>query len=108
MGDLDRLIAAVEAGGDVPRPLYLAIPAHADIPTRHLAARIISNGKDMTAALGIHEALLPEWIWGRQINGAMFVAKRPYTIRVHVGPYMPPARALLLADLRAVKAMGEP
>ena len=59
----------------------------------------------LDAALALHEALLPGWIWGRQQNGAMWVANRPHTIRAPAP--MEPARALLLAVLKAYRETRE-
>ena len=60
------------------------------------------NGS-LDAAKALHEAVLPGWIWGRQKNGAMWVAKRPYTFRATLPDN--PARAWLLAILRALHSM---
>ena len=56
----------------------------------------------LDTAKALHDALLPGWLWGRQVNGAMWVAKRPYTFRGPVN--MDPARAWLVAILKAYQA----
>jgi hypothetical protein len=67
----------------------------------------LSMEGSVDAALELFAALLPGWIWGRQVNGAMFIAKRPHTFRVQTGPGIDPARALLLAVLEALIAKEE-
>jgi hypothetical protein len=125
---LRALYEAVKAGGDVPSALYLAIPAHEDIPTRHLAARIVNNGKDLTAALALHNAVLPGWGWSVgscsvsddamvfpdfncPIHGDRLRAELPILINGREWPEVTdidqrppgdPARALMLADLAAM------
>lgn len=114
MSALDDLIAAVEAGGNGPDTLYRAIPMHAEIPTRHLVARIMNNGMDMTAAIGLHEALLPgtsqysivtdptclcvkvAW-WPKGLCGGVEIQGEGWDEGN-------PARAWLLAILRALKS----
>jgi hypothetical protein len=58
------------------------------------------------AAMALHKALLPGWILGWQANGAMWVAKRPYTFQA-----MPSggniARAWLLCILDALIAEAD-
>lgn len=107
MTDLDKLIAAVEAKG---RP-WLGIAAKVfpkespDITDRNCYywAWDAHRGS-LDAAKALHEALLPGWIWGRQKNGAMWVARGTRLERVQCGAYMPPSRALLLATLRAYRS----
>ena len=56
----------------------------------------------LDSALALHQQVLPGWIWGRQVNGAMWVSHRPFTFRAP--PMMEPARGLLLCILRALEA----
>ena len=60
------------------------------------------NGS-LSAAMALHEAALPGWIWGRQANGAMWVAKRPHTFRA-IPSGGNTARAWLLCILDALIA----
>jgi hypothetical protein len=111
MTDLDRLIAAVEAG-TANDGIIGAVFSPNDIASWRInqLARNAFDGS-LDAALRLHEALLPEWAWGRWSNGHMWVtddvgdADRFVT---STGFHQDnPARALLLAILRAVKARGE-
>ena len=89
---LDKLIEAVEAG-------TFLMDVFPDGRTEHIAYEAFSGSFE--ASLALHEALLPGWIWGRQQNGAMWVASRPHTIRAPAP--MEPARALLLVVLKAYR-----
>ena len=94
---LAELIAKVEAGGLAPVDL-IALE-----PEEHAWAQQAYDGS-LDAAKLLHEAMLPGWIWGRQQNGAMWVANRPYTFRATTRGN-DPARAWLLAILRALHSM---
>lgn len=89
---LRKLIEAVEAG------IALAPQIHDTLGRSGLHGISAYNGS-VDAAIALCEALLPGWIWGRYANGVMWVAKRPHTVRAPA--HMAPARALLLAVLRA-------
>ena len=110
MTDLDRLIAAVDAGefpGDVTARDLGAPNAEFAILTFYEA---FSGSLD--AALALKEALLPGWKWGAH-------EPKPGTFRAYVSRWsalriMPfteeaptPARALLLATLRAYRDTQE-
>ena len=123
MSDLDKLIAAVEAGD-----LGVLSTTTLDPPSGYLTrdmARLCVHACDgsLDAALRLHEALLPGWaVDDMSENGRM--AGHPWGIRLaywnayrpnqnkHVDagwgadhiPDRNPARAWLLAILRALKA----
>jgi len=106
---LDQLKAmreAVRDGAVITSDMLAAVPHHPEVPTRKHSLSAAFD-RDMNAALALFAALLPGWIWGRQVNGAMFIAKRPHTFRVQTGPGIDPARALLLATLEARIAKEE-
>ena len=92
-----ELIEKVEAGEPAKVETWFAALGVGDYLARDAA------GGSLDAAKALHEAVLPEWIWGRQKNGALWVAKRPYTFRVAPGGNNL-ARAWLLAILRALYA----
>ena len=89
---VDRLIEAVE-GGSATTDLFSVVNMY--------RAWQAYQYKSLDTALLLKEALLPGWIWGRQQNGAMWVASRPHIIRAPAS--MEPARALLLAVLKAYR-----
>ena len=93
---LADLIAKVEAGDATAVDIY-------EVMGRGGLHAIGAYNGSLDAAKALHEAVLPGWIWGRQKNGAMWVARRPYTFRA-TRPASP-ARAWLLAILRALHAM---
>ena len=110
MDDLDKLIEAVEAGGDVDRSLPWSLAL--DVKTGMIARDAYRGSLD--AALRLHEALLPGWHVA-EISEAAFrldhdgkhwlvaVAERAGKgMSEATGPYM--SRAWLLAILRALKA----
>ena len=121
MTDLDKLIAAVEAGTATDDAIGSVFSPN-DIPSWHLnqLARNAFDGS-LDAALRLHEALLPGWVarhtWGGPLVKLPTAAPIPYT---HVfRPRMSeeddplgesssgyrgdnPARAWLLAILRAM------
>ena len=101
MSDLDRLIAAVRSKEKMD-----ALLASRECPGLHDRRNLLKAADgSLDAALALKEALLPYWIWGRQKNGAMWVAKRPHTF---VAPFLHPnSRALLLATLRAYRDTQE-
>jgi hypothetical protein len=107
---LDNLIKAVETGDyeEVERMAEnLTITLNGWHWNRFSTLDVLAaaNGS-VDTAINIMENWLPGWIWGRQVNGAMWVAKRPYgTIRV-----LPVkgncGRALVIAILKAKQAEG--
>ena len=101
MSDLRALIEAVEAGGDLPRPLPFAVSDAACIIGAY-------NGS-LDAALALHEELLG-YDWGIasfSLNGEVSVKRnRPLDVQYGFAD-MDPARAWLLAILRAKEAGHE-
>ena len=118
MTDLDRLIAAVEAGefpGDVTARDLGAPNAEFAILTFYEA---FSGSLD--AALALKEALLPGWRVGNLAQASACPKDSPdyWTCRIVSPSYLDdceqakaiaptPARALLLATLRAYRAIKE-
>lgn len=123
MGDLDKLIAAVEAG-EWATGLHLPYELHTDLTWKAF------NGS-LDAALRLHEALLPEWRMGLRSHDAIegngfaaWVTSPDYrtvcwtagdqdTITTlsglrATGDADKPARAFLLAILRALQAQSAP
>lgn len=113
MTDLDKLIEAVEAGdyGDMVGPLRrLASAAHAGgkLWPGHDIEHAFSGSLD--AALRLHEALLPGWVWAPEIGNSgqcQGYMSPPTSANGITEDAANPARAWLLAILRAVKAQGE-
>lgn len=103
---LTRLIEAVEAGSWTVTNWrdFAAVPAgDPDNPGAILAHRAYHGSMD--AAIMLMDALLPGWWWGRFANsGEMYVdhLSRVDLPICYAGDK--PARALLLAILRAVEA----
>ena len=54
----------------------------------------------LDAATTLHLAVRVGWIWGRQQNGAMWIAKGSTVFKA--SPMMHPARGLLLCDIEAL------
>lgn len=104
MGDLDRLIAAVEAGRELS-PFDFS-----DGFGRSATAQQCNHGwgaynGDLNAALRLHEALLPGWKWSRHHDGEIEVwTHGVLNSQWGRSAHSIPARALLLAILRAVSA----
>ena len=106
MTALDKLIAAVEAGTakayDFAKSLPAKPPVYGFSPEAFLAQDAY-NG-DLNAALRLHEALLPGWVWCPEIStsgpceGYMSPPLSSDGINVAAEN---PARAWLLAILRA-------
>lgn len=122
MGDLDKLIAAVEAG-------TFLMDVFPDGRTERIAYEAFGGSLD--AALRLHEALLPEWRMGLRSHDAIegngfaaWVTSPDYrtvcwtagdqdTITTlsglrATGDADKPARAFLLAILRALQAQSTP
>ena len=108
MTDLDRLIAAVEAGEKMD-----ALLASRECLGLHDRRNLLKAADgSLDAALALKEALLPGWKWGAH-------EPKPGTFRAYVSRWsalriMPfteeaptPARALLLATLRAYRDTQE-
>lgn len=107
MSELDDLIAAIEADDldnddqvrDAFRPY--GVPYLADLACRVFAA----DSGDLNASLALHETLLPGWRWGRLVTHDVMMVSREsgqYIAFSSEGPC--PARALLLAILRAYRS----
>lgn len=120
MTDLDRLIAAVEAGKLQDQP-YFGMPMATACYPRDADGRIVDGSGwsdadvlsayhgSLDAALRLHEALLPGWDYC--IDYVQRTMPLAY-VEDNGGPTYSgeadsPARAVLLAILRAVKARGE-
>ena len=103
MTALDELIAAVEAGDDLPRPL--------PFPALQAAYVISAYSGSLDAAKALHDALLPEWIACPQIGGKgagvtvwhCMVEDWDTGDKIHADNMPCPARAWLLAILRAYR-----
>ena len=108
MTDLDRLIAAVRSKEKMD-----ALLASRECPGLHDRRNLLKAADgSLDAALALKEALLPGWKWGAH-------EPKPGTFRAYVSRWsalriMPfteeaptPARALLLATLRAYRATQE-
>ncbi len=106
---LQRLIEAVETGssqysGDTIRK---ALGSNA-----HISRFIDAKRGDLNEAKALHEALLPGWDWSMHGNGQAFLWP-PGTIDeqnlgcIEVDIEDQPARALLVAILRALLDKGE-
>ena len=109
MTDLDRLIEAVEAGdgGAVAaanRRMGSAARDRGEYWESNDTHKAFSGSLD--AAKRLHDALLPGWGWAVN-NGVANVwpMSAEYPIHAGIAPDNP-ARAWLLAQLRAVKAKG--
>lgn len=109
MTDLDRLIAAVEAGGwPDRRAAVAAFYSGGSISHCNECAGLAwqANAGSLDAALRLHEALLSGWAWSVECadaaevwpTGCLATAVRAYA------DDGTPARAWLLAILRALKA----
>lgn len=113
MSDMERLIAAVEATGDDAEVLMIDV-AYAIVEAREEADEI---GADMLrayngsldAALRLHEALLPGWDYCidyvQRVKPLVYVQDDGGP--THDGEADTPARAWLLAILRAMQASTE-
>jgi len=104
MGDLDKLIEAVEADADD----IDMFPAISDMTHRNWFVQAYNGSLD--AALRLHEALLPGWDYS--IDNVQRVKPFVYVVD-DGGPEFhaeagTPARAFLLAILRALQAQPAP
>ncbi len=109
MGDLDKLIAAVEAGDMWSETQYAVFGNGTDLVNAYQAA---FDGS-LDAALRLHEALLPGWGWGAGPWGARvwLYSDNPKwdgSNRHEIEMVDAPARAFLLAILRALQAQPTP
>lgn len=123
MSDLERLIEAVEAGLDTAHHHAAVFPSESAYGhcTWHDSHKASTEGS-LDAALRLHEALLPGWVvnsldqasnlagdpWGCEV--AWFEGSNPSNNRRAYSGHnfdKNPARAWLLAILRAIKAKGD-
>lgn len=105
MTDMDKLIAAVEAGVDTAHHHAAAFPsesAHGHC-TWHDSHKASTQGS-LDAALRLHEALLPGWEWHLGPSNAKIYPFNRSPLKSWSGMADNPARAWLLAILRALKA----
>lgn len=103
MKGLDNLIEAVESGTltDIGQEWRLAA-----MPREWWEPIVKSNSGSLDAAKALHEALLPEWDW--HINARFHFAKVFRGTEVFEGISLHnPARALLLATLKAYRTTQE-
>lgn len=101
MTDLDKLIAAVEAG----EPIRIGLlPDNMPHAWQHIYSA--ADGS-LDAALRLHDALLPGWFWGISPYGSAHVSKQAEGPSSGGCDPDNPARSWLLAILQAVKARGE-
>ena len=104
--DLDRLIEAVEAGEGNRNDGTL----YRLFGDSWVQAWDVMDRGSLDAAVMLLEALLPEAIWGRSLDGSMWVSLSAKTVTVYgfyLGSSDSPARALLLATLRAYRSTRE-
>lgn len=102
--DLDRLIEAVKAGGVCDWGYANGFPRRALGGQWKTGMRAYNGSLD--AAVTLLEALLPEAIWGRSLDGSMWVSLSAKTVTVYgfyLGNSDSPARSLLLATLQAYR-----
>ena len=110
MTDRDRLIEAVEAGAWADKSDVQNFYRHCEVvfpkDDRELWIDAFNayNGS-LDAALRLHEALLPGWRWNAWAVGGATVWND--IANVHTAENSNPARAWLLAILRALKAKGD-
>ena len=94
------LIEAVEAGTIARHDLDAFIPVLGLTTDANNALHAYRGSLD--AAMALHEALLPGWTWTRWPQGDFEVRKG--VGKFYAGAYFDPARAWLLAILRAKEA----
>jgi hypothetical protein len=98
---MKELLAVVETGGHILWGLSSG-PARQALGDKWPSALDAYFG-DMNAALSLHAALLPGWVWGRDLGGRFWVAKSTWDALYSPeleGDASTPARALLIATLR--------
>lgn len=94
------LIEAVEAG--TAGWNHIATLAEAVMPIWEAQLAANAYTRDLSAAMALHEALLPGWEWERDCHGGMIVTHYDGEFRARdIGD---PARTWLLAILRAKEA----
>ena len=108
MSALDELIAAVEGGTAVPLDFDAAFEGAKSF--EHLHSRMAYHGK-LDHAKALHDALLPGWVARPQIGGPVTVWHCTLEDwdsgeEIEANNMPDPARAWLLAILRALRAKG--
>ena len=99
MTDLEKLIEAVKADA-VPFGGWSMLSSATHVFASEWA-RQAHNGS-LDAARALHEALLPEWDWGRLVShGTMIVSTRSGNYKAFSADNDNPARAWMLAVLMA-------
>ena len=106
---LNALIAAVESGGDTIQPNIHIKAAHAFPPenaygkcTFHEVARAFYGSLDASKAL--HEKLLPDLLWEITPLGSVYIRNIEYNQIYRSFVTRSPARAWLIAILKAYRA----
>jgi len=102
-----KLIEAVEAGGTGWN--RLATIAEDAVPPKEAALAATANSGSMDAALAFMKAVLPGWDWGIYNGPERKKSANVWKNILHPfdGTDADPARALLLACLRAMEASNE-
>ena len=104
--DLDRLIEAVEAGEGNRNDGTL----YRLFGDSWVQAWDVMDRGSLDAAVMLLEALLPSAVWGRSLDGEMWVSLSAKTVSIYGfyrGNSDSPARSLLLATLRAYRSTRE-
>jgi hypothetical protein len=102
---LAALIAKVEAGSLVQPFLFQDVFNNQDAHKNCAGEAYEAYGGSLDAAKALHDAVLPEWQWGRNMHG-IWVAPSHNTVGFY-GTKEIPARALLLAILLALHAQEQ-
>ena len=110
---LTELLAKVEAGDAPPDDegwMHLPITIHGeDGPMEsHMSKALNAYTGSIDAAEALHGAVLPEWNWnlGKQA-ASVFLMRHPYDGNIHEARYDNPARAWLIAILKALIAQED-
>jgi hypothetical protein len=106
MTDLDKLIAAVEAGDMWSETQYAVFGNGTDLVNAYQAA---FDGS-LDAAIRLHESLLPGWVWNVVDSETTVWPGYPGDPKDYQTGYAEgrPARAWLLAVLKALQAQSTP
>lgn len=106
MDALDKLIEAVEAGTDTMNHHAAAFPGESayGLCTWHRTHK--AAGGSLDAALALHEALLPGWVWDVGKEGTAWTDEKRGLRRLghKAAVDAKPSRALLIATLCAYRA----
>ncbi len=107
MDDLDNLIAKLDEGRD-REAVELVWPVFGDRTPTGLILASIAKPSSVDMALRLHEALLPGWEWHLGPSNAKVYPYNGHPGESWGGMSDKPARAWLIAILRAVKAQQSP